>query len=348
MSNVYADLHKQHIVREREREKSALRILPLLFDHVAPKSVVDIGCGIGTWLAVARKLGVKEIRGVEGPWLDKSLLRIEPDLITLMDLEAPFDLGRKFDLAICLEVAEHLSPDAANLFVDSLTRHADLILFSAAIPFQGGHGHINEQWPSYWKSKFHQHNFVVIDFIRAKIWSDRSVVRWLRQNILLYSRLGLIQSSPKLAALYQKVSGVSPLDVAHPYLYMRLHAEMANTLSRLAKLYHEQGHHAEAEPLYQRSLAIVEKALGPDHRNVAKSLNNLAGFYYARGRYAAAEPLLKRSLAILEKALGPEHPLVAQSLENYAALVRNTGRSAEAAEMEARAKAIRAKHAQDN
>ena len=98
----------------------------------------------------------------------------------------------------------------------------------------------------------------------------------------------------------------------------------------------------------QRSLAIWEKALGPEHPRVAASLNNLALLYDAQGKYAEAEPLYKRSLAIWEKALGPEHPDVAQGLENYAALLRKTGRSAEASKMEARAKAIRAKRAERN
>ncbi len=106
-----------------------------------------------------------------------------------------------------------------------------------------------------------------------------------------------------------------------------------------------QGQYAEAEPLYKRSLAIREKALGPQHPHVATSLNNLADLYRAQGKYAEAEPLYQRALGLVEKALGPEHPHVAQSLENYAALLREIGRTTEAAKLEARAKAIRAKHA---
>ncbi len=109
-----------------------------------------------------------------------------------------------------------------------------------------------------------------------------------------------------------------------------------------------QGKYAEAEPLYQRALAIREKALGPEHPNVATSLNNLAVLYHTQGRYTEAEPLYQRALAIHERVLGPEHPNVAQSLENYAVLLRKTGRRAEADEMESRAKAIRAKHAEAN
>ena len=92
-------------------------------------------------------------------------------------------------------------------------------------------------------------------------------------------------------------------------------------LNNLAGLYRNQGRYADAEPLYKRSLAIDEKALGPDHPAVATGLNNLALLYSSQGRYADAEPLHKRSLAILEKALGPDHPGDATGLNNLAELV---------------------------
>ncbi len=122
---------------------------------------------------------------------------------------------------------------------------------------------------------------------------------------------------------------------------------LATSLNYLAALYRTQGKYAAAKPLYQRSLAIREKALGPEHPDVALSLNNLAALYYAQGNYAQAEPLYQRALTIREKALGPEAPDVAQSLENYAALLRETRRDAEAEKLEARAQAIRAKHAKE-
>ena len=119
---------------------------------------------------------------------------------------------------------------------------------------------------------------------------------------------------------------------------------VATELNNLAEAYRLQGRYAEAEPLYKRSLAIREKALGPEHPRVATTLNNLAVLYQAQGKYADAEPLYKLALAIWEKALGPEHPHVATSLENYAALLRKTGRGNEAVKLEARAKAIQAKY----
>ncbi len=120
---------------------------------------------------------------------------------------------------------------------------------------------------------------------------------------------------------------------------------LATSLNNLADLYRLQGRYAEAEPLYKRSLEILEKALGAEHPDVATSLNNLAEVYRAQGRYAEAEPLYERSLAIREKALGAGHPHVALSLENYSALLRETGRGSEAVKLETRARAIRAKRA---
>jgi CHAT domain-containing protein/Tfp pilus assembly protein PilF len=97
---------------------------------------------------------------------------------------------------------------------------------------------------------------------------------------------------------------------------------------------------AEAEPLSKRSLAIWEKALGPDHVYVAGALNNLADLYHTQGRYADAEPLYKRSLVISEKALDPNHPDIALSLNNLAELYRDQGRYADAEPLYKRSLAI--------
>jgi len=105
---------------------------------------------------------------------------------------------------------------------------------------------------------------------------------------------------------------------------------VADTLNNLAIIYKKQKKYAEAELLYQRSLNIREKALGPSHPDVATSLNNLAILYEDQGKYAAAEPLLQRSLMILEKALGPKHPNVAVSLYNLACFSALRGKRMEA------------------
>jgi len=118
-------------------------------------------------------------------------------------------------------------------------------------------------------------------------------------------------------------------------------SRLATSLNNLALVYDEQGKYAEAEPLYKRALAILEKAFGPNHSSVATSLNNLAALYCSQGKYAEAEPLYKRSLQIRE-GLDPNGPDVAQSLANYAVLLRKTKRVEQAKQMELRAKRIRA------
>ena len=131
---------------------------------------------------------------------------------------------------------------------------------------------------------------------------------------------------------------------------MRPISVAGKVLHHFADLNHAQGFYEAAEPLYQRSLAIREKAaLDPDHSNVAQSnvaqvLNDLAELYLDQGRYEAAEPLLERALAIREKMHVPDHPDLVTSMENYATLLRKTGRDGEAVELEARVKTSRSKN----
>ena len=213
---IYGDLHQQLDAQESYNRGSAQIILPLLFERYRPRSLVDVGCGLGTWLAVAKELGVADIAGVEGAWLDRKLARVPASSITTSDLEKPFDLGRRFDLAVTLEVAEHLSEKAAETFIDSLTRHADVVLFSAAIPFQGGHHHVNERFPEYWRKLFALRGYAVFDFIRPQIWERREVLVWLRQNLLVFARPALAAPGGPFAGL----ESAGPLDLVHPDLYM--------------------------------------------------------------------------------------------------------------------------------
>jgi tetratricopeptide (TPR) repeat protein len=117
--------------------------------------------------------------------------------------------------------------------------------------------------------------------------------------------------------------------------------ETAATVLNETALYHKsRAAWAEAEPLYQRAIAIGEKTLGPEHPDLATWLNNLALLYQDTGRYAEAEPLLQRAMAIGEKTLGPEHPALAIRLNNLATLYQATGRDAEAEPLYERAIAI--------
>ncbi len=118
------------------------------------------------------------------------------------------------------------------------------------------------------------------------------------------------------------------------------HPETANSLVNLASLYSKQGRYNEAEPLYQRALAIYEQALGSSHPDTANSLDNLASHYSKQGRYIKAEPLYQRALAIREQALGSSHPNTAISMNNLASLYLNKNHYSRAEPLLKRALAI--------
>ncbi|WP_165958149.1 methyltransferase domain-containing protein [Segetibacter sp. 3557_3] len=160
-------------------------IVPYITGIFHPTSVVDIGCGIGTWLKVFENNGITDMLGIDGHHVsDSGQLLIPADKFVATDLNTidhkRFD--RKFDLAICLEVAEHLQEAYADNLVNTLCSFSDVMLFSAAIPGQTGENHVNEQYPTYWAKKFLQHNYVFVDLIRPKFWNSPEVEWWYRQN----------------------------------------------------------------------------------------------------------------------------------------------------------------------
>lgn len=175
-------------------------------------SVLDVGCGLGGWLAAFSRHGVGDTIGVDGPHVDQGALAIPPSRFVAHDLGTALDLERRFDLVISIEVAEHLDAALAPRFVADLCRHGDLILFSAAIPFQGGVGHVNEQWPSYWAGLFAQQGYWPADIVRPHLWNDERIMYWYKQNMLLYVREG--------AGIDLPIGALPALDVVHPSRYL--------------------------------------------------------------------------------------------------------------------------------
>lgn len=164
-------------------------VVPLVMNIFKPSSVLDVGCGTGTWLKAFEEAGVRDYLGVDSDYVKREALKIPTDLFHPFDLCKAWSLNRKFDLVISLEVAEHLPEDSADLFVTTLVNHGDTILFSAAIPGQGGQNHLNEQWPEYWQQKFAKHGFYFHDTIRPLIWNNEKVNWWYRQNIFIINRI---------------------------------------------------------------------------------------------------------------------------------------------------------------
>ncbi|MGN6617281.1 MAG: methyltransferase domain-containing protein [Ilyomonas sp.] len=160
-------------------------IVPHLIKIFKPVSVVDVGCGIGTFLKCFIDNGVSEIVGIDGPWVDRTKLFIPEKHLMMMNLEERFSLDRRFDMALCLEVAEHLSESAADTLVNNLTTLSDLIIFSAATVNQGGQNHLNEQHVNYWIDKFSKEGFVFYDVFRRFFWNNSKVNWWYKQNMFL-------------------------------------------------------------------------------------------------------------------------------------------------------------------
>ena len=195
-------------------ERSANITLSALFRTRPASSVVDIGCGVGAWLKAAQALGAGDVRGFDGPWVDNSQLLIPPGSFTRIDFESAQwpDFG-KADLAMSLEVAEHLSPEKGKKLVESLCACAPVVLFSAATPCQGGEGHQNEQWQSYWANLFRAQGYLPSLAVRRTIWDNDSVNFWYRQNAVVYFNPAITPELNEAADLAQ------PLDVIHPQLF---------------------------------------------------------------------------------------------------------------------------------
>lgn len=196
--------------------RSAQTVVPEIVRILKPASVVDIGCGMGVWLAEFARLGVPRVRGYDGH--DGSRLDIPADRYVQVDLATKNVIDGRYHLALCLEVAEHLPSERADWIVDTLTTLAPAVLFSAAVPGQGGQGHVNEQWPEYWVPRFNDRGFKVSGALRWKWWGQvpHAIEPWYAQNLLLAVDEDLLSERPLLQP-YFRSWGDAPHAVVHPF-----------------------------------------------------------------------------------------------------------------------------------
>lgn len=195
--------------------RSAREIVPLFLKYIQPRSVVDVGCGLGSWLSVFKDFGIADCLGLDGDYVNTDKLEISLEQFQPFALDTPIKLDRTFDLVVSLEVAEHLPPESARTFIASLTDLGSVVLFSAAIPLQGGTNHVNEQWPSYWAQLFQERDYLAIDCLRKKIWNNEHVEPWYAQNILVFVRRDCIGHYPLLEREL-KQTNTSELAMVHP------------------------------------------------------------------------------------------------------------------------------------
>ena len=224
---------KKFYLRDYDRtSKSARSVIPLLLSAYSEsgnplQSVIDVGCGRGVWLDEFVKKGVGLVKGRDGEWVQSANPLVGPEEFEATDLAQPFSELRKYDLAMTLEVAEHIDEESADTFVASLVKLSDNVMFSAAIKGQGGQHHVNERPLSYWIEKFKAHEFEVYDPIRPHVWADESVCWWYRQNIVVFCRSGSAMQS-----VWQKLHDDAPhvFDLAHPIGFGQK-ASLANLFS---------------------------------------------------------------------------------------------------------------------
>ncbi len=207
-----------HMAMEAGSDRSARVIVPLVVQQLRPLSVVDVGCGSGSWLKEFKRHGAREVLGIDGS-RQAVELRLEEHEFVEKDLAQPLTLGRMFDLAVCLEVVEHLPKEYGPAFIAQLTRLAPAVLFSAAVPYQGGTGHVNEQWPEYWAEHFSREGFVAIDTIRPDVWTNPEVEFWYAQNTLLFVHPDILRTNEKLARAASSTRA-NALARVHPALYV--------------------------------------------------------------------------------------------------------------------------------
>jgi SAM-dependent methyltransferase len=191
-------------------------VVPELMKLGLIKTVLDIGCGTGTWLRAFQENGAKECIGIDGDHVDRSMLQIPDSSFIVQDLVHPKNLNRTFDLVLCLEVAEHIPESAADRFVKFIVQHGDRIVFGAAIPGQDGQNHLNEQWPTYWQEKFASHGYYFHDVLREIFWNDEGVLWWYSQNMFLITK----EKNPSML-----------IPMVHPKLYLEIRKEYDTILS---------------------------------------------------------------------------------------------------------------------
>ena len=202
---------KPSLTKEEKVRYAAEKILLIVMKHFRVKTAVDFGCGTGTFLKYLKDNGVS-VTGLDRDYNNKRITEITKDEFIQTDLTKPVHLGKKYDLSISLEVAEHLPESSAETFITSLCEASNVVLFSAAVKGQGGVGHINEQFLSYWQKIFLKKRYFMLDIIRPEIWNDEIIPPYYRQNVVIFVYVDTYKILPESIKTENKI-----VDMIHPF-----------------------------------------------------------------------------------------------------------------------------------
>ncbi|VAW52042.1 hypothetical protein MNBD_GAMMA05-596 [hydrothermal vent metagenome] len=233
--------------------RSAKVVVPLILDLLKIESVIDVGCGVGTWLSAYKANGITEVLGLDGDYVDLDKLKIEVTEFKATDITTDFNVKTSYDLVQSLEVAEHLDEAHAKDFVRKLVALAPVVLFSAAVPYQLGTNHVNEQLLPYWVNLFKTHDYHLIDCVRPQVWSNNDVEVCYRQNIVIFANTEQIEKNNKLKSAFDKTN-MDMMSMIHPELYMPRINRLINTSFEAAQHLHKAGQLQVAEVLYRTLL----------------------------------------------------------------------------------------------
>lgn len=206
--------YKKHQVGSYRSAKSILSYLLTILDI---SSMMDFGCGMGTWCQAAEELGIIDVIGIDKHAFDEEYMLLSDERYFENDLTKPTSFERKADLVVSVEVGEHIESSFSELFIGNLCRHGDIVLFSSALPFQGGTGHINERMCSYWTNIFNSYNYRIIDCIRPHFWDNQDVEVWYKNNCVLFVKNEIFHRVKKSIDIQS-----FPIDIIHPDMLKRI------------------------------------------------------------------------------------------------------------------------------
>ncbi len=183
--------YERHFAQYRKWEN---KIGEYLYEELKPNSVLDLGCGVGSYLEGFLNAGCKNLLGIELSFSDVEKYIVEDIRSHIIegDVTTSLNLNRKFDCVISFEVGEHIAPYGTEKFIDNLILCSDrYIILTAAPPGQRGTGHINLRSKDFWIESIVSKGFLyredLVEKYRVK-WKEFNVEKYILNNLMVFKK----------------------------------------------------------------------------------------------------------------------------------------------------------------